>query len=48
MQTAWWWTTIPGLALGAHRVAIHAKGFKQFEVDVDVDGTTQSFLLEPE
>ena len=42
--------TISAIALGSHRLAIKAKGFKAFDVDVDVtlDGGTQSFLLDPD
>ncbi len=40
--------TISGLALGAHELAIRAKGYKALAVEIRVDGnTTETVLLEP-
>lgn len=40
--------TIGGVAPGAHQLVIRARGYKPFETDVSVDGTTkQTLLLEP-
>ena len=42
-------TTISGLANGTHQLVIKAKGYKPFEIDIDVDfSTKQSILLEPD
>jgi hypothetical protein len=41
--------TVARLPLGNHRVAIRARGFKAFDVELAVDGfTTHSILLEPD
>jgi hypothetical protein len=42
-------TTITGLIKGAHRLSIHAKGFRPLDMDVDITADTkQMLLLEPE
>jgi hypothetical protein len=42
-------TTLQGLVKGSHLLAIRAKGYKPFEVDVTIDSaTTQTLLLDPE
>lgn len=39
---------LSGIALGAHTIAIRAPGFKPFETEITVDGTTrENLLLEP-
>jgi hypothetical protein len=41
--------TITGLALGTHLLAIRAKGYRPFEVDITIEGATQqAVLLDPE
>jgi hypothetical protein len=42
-------TTIEGLVKGSHLLAIRAKGYKPFQVDVTIEGETkQTLLLDPE
>lgn len=42
-------TTIQGLVKGSHRLAIRAKGFKPFQVDITIEAETkQTLLLDPE